>query len=255
MIFHVMKLRSFAMVLSLTTPFVMAEEAKVNGLPTTAAVELLYQIETLQAEVKTLRGLLEEQSHELQKMKRSQKDRYIDLDKRLSILMSQPASPAVAAKVLPPTVTPDASSIVSAPVTNQAATAPVVIKAATAEIQESYRSSYELIRQKKFTEADAAFTAFVNKYPNNELTGNAYYWLGELKLVLGDQQSALTNFKLVAQRFPGHSKESDALYKIGIVYDQLDNKEEAKKYLNQVVIRFPESNTAKLATSYLTNMK
>ena len=113
-----------------------------------------------------------------------------------------------------------------------------------------------MIRERQFDQAETAFANFVNSYPNNSLTGNGYYWLGEVKLVQGKSREALDAFSTVIQRFPGHSKEQDALYKLGTVSDQIgDTANASKSYLQDVISRFPESKTAKLATSYLSSMK
>ena len=82
-----LKVRSFAMVLFFTAPFALAEAQQTSGgLSPSAAADLLFQLETLQQEVQSLRGQLENQGHELKLMKESQRDRYIDLDKRISEL-------------------------------------------------------------------------------------------------------------------------------------------------------------------------
>lgn len=244
------KLRSYAMMLSLTASSALVHGAD-NGLSPAAAAELLYQLESLQMEVSQLRGKIEEQSHELNKMKRNQLDRYIDLDKRLTVLLNKQSVSPVSAPTQPsqpvstlPTSAP--SSIVSAP---------IQVDKPTVEVQAAYRSAYELVRNKSYAEADQAFSDFVKKHPRNELTGNAYYWLGELKLVQNDKAQALKNFEIVSTRFSGHTKEADALYKSGIVYDQLNQKEKARALLSQVISGFPETNTAKLAAGYLSNIK
>jgi tol-pal system protein YbgF len=244
------KLRSYAMVLSLTASSALVHGAD-NGLTPAAAAELLYQLESLQMEVSQLRGKIEEQSHELNKMKRNQLDRYIDLDKRLTTLLNKPAAaPVVASPLSVPAVSASPSTAGSSIVS-----APIQVEKPTAEVQAAYRSAYDLVRNKSYVVADQAFTDFVVKYPRNELTGNAYYWLGELKLVQNDKAQALKNFEIVSTRFSGHTKEADALYKSGIVYDQLNQKEKARALLSQVIDGFPETNTAKLAAGYLSNIK
>ncbi|MFT2111335.1 tol-pal system protein YbgF [Marinomonas sp. 2405UD68-3] len=247
------KLRSFAMVLSLTVPSALVYGADNNGLTPAAAADLLYQLESLQVEVSQLRGKVEEQSHELSKMKRSQLDRYIDLDKRLTLLLNKPSPVSITEPIKAST---PSNIVVAPPVSNAVIVpAPIQIEKPTAEIQSVYRSAYDLVRRKDYKAADAAFTAFASKYPRNELTGNAYYWLGELKLVLGNKEQALENFAVVSSRFSGHAKEADALYKSGIIYDQLNQKTKARSLLSQVIDRYPDTNTSKLASGYLSNIK
>ena len=43
---------------------------------------LVLQVQELQDEVRTLRGMLEEQARELENLKRRQRDQYLDLDRR-----------------------------------------------------------------------------------------------------------------------------------------------------------------------------
>ncbi|BFM48257.1 tol-pal system protein YbgF [Marinomonas sp. THO17] len=272
------KIRSLAVVLSLAAPLALSESSQsAGGLSPSAAADLLFQLETLQQEVQTLRGMLEQQGHELKLMKQSQRDRYIDLDKRISLLMSASVNkqaaptitPSMPSAVIPVTqtesvpsdVVPAGSQPQSTPVATPTANlpstplAPVPLSAPSEQAKEAYANAYNLIREREFAQADVALTQFVMDYPSNTLTGNGYYWLGEVKLVQGKAQEALTAFTTVIQKFPGHGKEKDALYKLGTVNDQLGNSEQAKAYLQDVIKRFPNSKTAKLAAGYLGKIK
>ncbi|TBR42240.1 tol-pal system protein YbgF [Marinomonas agarivorans] len=258
--------RSLIMVLSFSAPLALADDAPRTALSVDAASELLFQLEALQTEVQTLRGIVEQQQYELSKMKDSQKDRYIDLDKRVSLVMSRMSETTtnadnsvndVSVTIQSPT---DGDILIAgdpaiSETPSNTSSDPIVIQPTTPEIQEAYKASYDLIRNKEYERAAAAFEQFVEDHPSNELTGNGYYWLGQLKLVLGDPANALTQFDTVVNRFPGHNKESDAIYKLGLVNDQLGNKIAAKRHLIDVIERFPVSDAAKLAKKYLSTMK
>lgn len=260
MFYKDVKIHSFAMVLCFTAPLAIAEIPQVSsggGLSANAAADLLFQLETLQQEVQSLRGQVEEQGHELRLMKESQRDRYIDLDKRISILMSAPAiepnnsvAPIAQIEQIPDEIenTP-INTLVTSPL------APVSLQPPTEESQQAYNNAYNLIRERQFDQAETAFANFVNSYPNNSLTGNGYYWLGEVKLVQGKSREALDAFSTVIQRFPGHSKEQDALYKLGTVSDQIGDTANAKLYLQDVIRRFPDTKAAQLAAGYLSKIK
>lgn len=267
MIFKDVKIRSFAVVLCFTAPLASAEIQQVRGgLSSGAAADLLFQLETLQQEVQHLRGQLEEQEHELKIMKQSQRDRYIDLDKRISLIMSSSFSkPVVPSVVSTPQIQqpidkevvaekeqvdePNTLALVDPPL------APVTLLPPTEQSQQAYNNAYDLIRERKFDESELALTQFVNDYPNNTLTGNGYYWLGEVKLVQGKSREAVDAFSTVIKKFPGHNKEQDSLYKLGTVSDQLGDTVKAKSYLQDVIRRFPDSKAAKLATGYLSKIK
>ncbi|EAQ66608.1 hypothetical protein MED121_11810 [Marinomonas sp. MED121] len=255
-------LRSIAMALCFTAPLAFAEGENNSALSASAAAELLYQIENLQLEVQSLRGTVEQQQHELSKMKASQRDRYIDLDKRISSLMKMiQERPAPVASITVPSaslpVTPvidDVSQTAnSTPV--EVVSVPRVIEPANAETLAEYKAAYSLVRNNENAKAEVAFVDFITKYPNSELSGNSYYWLGLLKLNSGDPVSAIEQFKSVISLFPSHDKETDTLYRLGFAYLKVDDKESARGYLVDVIERFPNSKAAKLAKNLLSNIK
>jgi tol-pal system protein YbgF len=258
----VVRIRSFAMALCFTAPFALAEAQMASGgLSPNAAADLLFQLETLQQEVQSLRGQLEDQGHELKLMKENQRDRYIDLDKRISLLMSASASEPKYSSAPAPRVEQSVTQTSVEKVNNSTNTlvasplAPISLQPPTAQAQQAYNDAYNLIRQRNFDEAETAFSKFVKDYPDNSLTGNGYYWLGEVKLVQGKSKEAIEAFSTVIQNFPGHSKEQDSLYKLGTVSDQLGDTAKAKSYLQDVIRRFPDSKAAKLAAGYLSKIK
>jgi tol-pal system protein YbgF len=230
-----------------------------SGLPVAPATpamsansELYFMLEQLQTEVSSLRGLVEEQAFQIQQMKESDKSRYQDLDDRLLELNrridaggASGASSSAPAYVAPSVV----------PVSDAGAVAPAVSVSAepTEEQKREYQKAYALIAEKKFDEAIDRFHAYIEKYPEGELTGNAYYWLGEVYLVYPKLEQAKQAFMIVVRSFKGHRKESDALFKLGAVFDQLQDAASSETYLNEVQARFPDSTAAKLAKSYKMN--
>ena len=78
--------------LALAIGFSVPAAAQQGDLTVTA--DLVLQVQELQDEVRTLRGQLEEQSREIENLKRRQRDQYLDLDQRISDLRnSQPVAP------------------------------------------------------------------------------------------------------------------------------------------------------------------
>src|SRR5690606_2670711 len=56
-------------------------------------VNLYFQLEALQREVQDLRGIVEEQGYLIQRMQTEARDRYLDLDRRLSSLSGGAPAP------------------------------------------------------------------------------------------------------------------------------------------------------------------
>src|SRR5262245_40956781 len=59
-----------------------AQQAQGNEL----VLQLYNQLESLQGEIQTLRGMVEEQSNQIRRMQTENRDRYLDVDRRLSEL-------------------------------------------------------------------------------------------------------------------------------------------------------------------------
>ncbi|WP_305856038.1 tol-pal system protein YbgF [Balneatrix alpica] len=201
---------------------------------------LYEQLQALQREVQVLRGMVEQQSYQIEQLKTDQRDRYMDLDRRLSQVSSGANSSAASA---------DTGSSPSA--------ASSAAPAASGSEQEAYMAAFELVRQRSFDQAAQAYEAFLQTYPNGALAGNAYYWLGEIYLAVSPPKADRSRdaFKQVVERFSDHRKVPDALYKLGQLSDRQGDKAAARKYLEQVVKQHPDSAAAKLASDYLKTLR
>ena len=62
-----------------------------------AMVDLVIQVQQLQDEVRMLRGMLEDQTLEIENLGNRQRDQYLDLDQRITGLRSAPPGPVVSA--------------------------------------------------------------------------------------------------------------------------------------------------------------
>ena len=70
-------------------------------------------------------------------------------------------------------------------------------------------------------------SAFVQRYPNDPLAGNAQYWLGETYYVRKDYENAATAFAEGYQKYPESGKAADNLLKLGMSLGNLGKKSEA----------------------------
>lgn len=212
--------------------------------------ELLLQLEALNAEVRQLRGQLEVQAHELERMKARDRDLSADFDRRLRELERRAASAA----------RPAESEIAG----HGAATAETIIPARTAggavggtsaEEQQAYDAAFRLMKQGQYDLAAKAFRDYIARYPRGPLTDNAQYWLGEANYVVRNFKGALEEFNKVLTDFPGSPKAPDALLKIGYAHIEMGNTAKGRETLGQVVARYPNSPAAKSAQERLAKLK
>ena len=229
-----------------------------------AASELLFMVEQLQQEVQELRGTVEQQGYQIKQLKQQGRDRYHDLDQRLlqlknsnSTLVSSAVSASAKAGSVDSTVTSPVLNNASSGAVSTATSAAVLSGVKTepsAKQQREYQQAYDLIKQKKYDQAVDELHKFIGLYPDSDLSGNAYYWLGEVYLVMPKFEQARQAFTVVVGSFPSHRKAADAMFKLGVTYHRLNKLEDAKFYLAEVVKRYPESSAAKLAKEYVAKL-
>lgn len=211
--------------------------------------ELFYQLQVMQQEVQTLRGIVEEQGHQLRRLQKDQKEQYIDLDGRVAALSGGTAAAGASAA---PAGSRDAGSAAVASAGGGAASPSE--GGATGE-QAAYNAAYQLLRERKFDESLRAFNRLLSTYPGGQYSGNSMYWLGELYLVKNDNERARAQFVQVIDLFRDHPKAPDALYKLGVTYHRLGDKHQALEYLNRVRGQYPQHSAAKLAAEYAREMQ
>ena len=209
------------------------EEAPGEG------IENQYQLQLLQQEVMELRGMVERLDHELQRQKKIQDDRYLELDGRLQQLLAGQADPTdgtgslPAGDDVPPAAAPGATAGMSE--------------------KELYDTTQLLIRNRQYELAITQLESLIARFPDGVYTPNAYYWLGQVYAARSspDFEKARQALAQVISYFPDHPKVPDAAYALGKVYHALGDCKRARDLLTQVVDQYPGKSAAKLAESYL----
>ena len=198
--------------------------------------ELFYRIQVLQQDLKDLRGTMEEQNYLIKRLERSQKEQYLDLDKRLAQLGGADLESRAAQ-------TEDKES------SEEATTLLNEVPEFDNE-REAYQYAFDLMRNRQYQESLAGFEEIIVAFPNGQYTPNAFYWIGELYLAQGDNEKSRQSFIQVISLYPDHQKVPDAMYKLGVVYFALGDNQSALRYLSQVQQEYPNSSAAGLAARY-----
>lgn len=201
--------------------------------------EFFFRLQALQEEVLELRGMVEEQAHELKRLKQRRLDDYLDLDRRIGRLSEQLGGPGASGidglggnldeRAGAGNQSPDSDDVAS-------------------ETQ-AYRQAYQLLRDREIDQAITAFNTYLDNYPEGNFAGNSHYWLGEIYLLQGDLEQAETWFSRLLAEFPDDRKKPDAQYKLGRVYHQQGKVSQAKQLLEEVATG--ASDPARLARQYL----
>ena len=206
---------------------------------------LVLRVQQLEADVRRLTGLLEEANQALVRMEAQSLERYVDLDRRIAAgTKTGVAAGAEGAANSTPMVNPVPGG--AAPGRTGAADPQAGEEAA-------YRAAYELVREKSFDAAVAAFLLFLEDFPFGRYAPNAHYWLGELYLVIDppDPELARQSFKMLLDQYPADPKVPDALYKLGRVQFIKGNRKRSQEYLDEVIREYPSHAAAQLARPFL----
>ena len=194
-------------------------------------LDIAQRLDAAQADVRTLRGRVEELENSNEALRKQQRDLYADLDKRVS-------AGAAGSAVGP------GGGFGGAP-------APGALPGNAAGEQAAYNQAFDALKSSNYPTAIAGFRSFLTTYPSSGIADNAQYWLGEAYYVTRDYEQAATAFRAVGERFPNSRKSSDALLKLGFTQYELKRYAEARVTLNDVVRRFPDSDAARLAVERL----
>jgi tol-pal system protein YbgF len=199
-----------------------------------ALVELSQRTDTVAAELRELRGELELLQQEIAALRKQQTDVVADFDRRLAALEARPIATVNATSE---------PSLTSEPVLP------------TESPEQLYARGFEALRAARYPEAIAAMLEFLERHPLHPLASNARYWLGQTYYLTRDYERAIDAFAAVGIDSPDPAKPPDALLKKGLSEWELRRVEQARATLNEVVRRYPNSDSARLAQEQLARMR
>jgi tol-pal system protein YbgF len=225
-------------------------EARIAKLEETirniGVVELVRQLDDMNAEIARLRGQIEVLNNDNQQLQKRQRDFYIDIDSRLKRLEGVPAGGASA-------TSPPADVASSAP---PAASAPrTQTKDDQAREVKAYDAASNLFRRNDFPAAIEAFRAFVKDFPDSALAANAGYWIGISYANMHDYKNALAAQEALIAKYPQSPKAPDALLAIAALQSEQGDTGSARNTLEDIVARYPASEAAGKARTRLASLK
>lgn len=233
-----------------------------ESLKNLGIIQLLNQIEQLNAEIAKLRGQIEVLANQNEQLTKRQKDFYLDIDTRLRKLEGLPAdaapataaNPGVSAAVVAP---PAGTAISPGPV----AGAPLVPAAApvTAAMREQENRAYDvgsnLFKRGDYLAATRAFQIFMKDFPSSGLVPNAQYWIGISFFNLRDYANARSSQETLLKLYPDSSKVPDAMLAIASVMIEAGDNGSARNTLEDIIARFPASDAAGKARTRLAQLR
>jgi tol-pal system protein YbgF len=102
--------------------------------------------------------------------------------------------------------------------------------------------------------ATQEFSDYIKFYPNTDLAGNCYFYLGEIQFRQGNYQQSVKSYDQVLQNFPTGNKAASAQLKKGFSLIELGKQEDGVAELRHVIQRYPRSNEALQARERLRKL-
>jgi tol-pal system protein YbgF len=119
---------------------------------------------------------------------------------------------------------------------------------------EIYDASVTQFRRGAYTSARLGFEEILERFPNHALAPDARYYLADIQVQESDPQGAIQGFLRVHEFHPTSDRAPDALYRVGMLYRETGDRDEARRYLERVVNTWPDSGAADLARDALRSM-
>ncbi len=118
----------------------------------------------------------------------------------------------------------------------------------------AYNSAYDQLARGQVQEATKSFDSFLLQYADGPYSDNAWYWQGEAMYAQRDFEMALRNFGVVINSFTSSPKVPDARLKIGFALYEQEQFEQARAILTGVQDDYPGRSASVLARKRLQKM-
>jgi tol-pal system protein YbgF len=102
--------------------------------------------------------------------------------------------------------------------------------------------------------ATQEFSDYLKFYPNTDLAGNCYYYMGEIQFRQGKYDQAAQSYDQVLQNFPTGNKAASAQLKKGFALIEVGKQDDGVNELRRVIQRYPRSNEALQARERLRKL-
>ena len=162
-----------------------------------------------------------------------------------------PASSRPSSPTAPPVNAP--TSAPGGPITDNAApAAPGAATTADPAAGDMYRAAYGDYMAGKYPLASSEFNDLIKAYPDDNLSGNAFFYLGEISNRTQKPSVAVKDYDQVLERYPDNAKIPAAHLHKGEALIALKDTASGERELRSLIQRFPNSPEAAQAKTKLT---
>ena len=203
-------------------------------------------MERLRQELARARGQIEELVNELTQTQKRQRDLDQLVDQRISEVK----------------VNVDEVKVKVGEVDNRlSAFEPVVVKIDGVEIRvdpaekKLFDTAIEAFRAGEFMQSANQLRSMMDRFPQSAYMPSLVFWLGSSNYAQREFKGAIANFSTFLKNYSEHPRAADARLNLGLAQADAGERVAARKTLQNVVERHPESNAAMVAKERLSKLK
>lgn len=245
-----MRISAFILVLLLATPGVAlaGSGSRNNNVSSDYVAILETRIQTLEDQLRSMTGQVEQAQFQARTAQERLARLEEDMNTRFRMLESQSAAAAASAPMRDADAPVTLTAQGAAPANPDAQRLGQITGGGVAPVlpddpNVAYDQAFQKIRAGDYEAAESALRAFLQRWPNNELSSNASYWLGETYYVRGDYPAAAKSFAEGYQAYPKGAKAEDTLLKLGLTLSVLNRQNDACVTFAQLGSEFPRMSS------------
>jgi tol-pal system protein YbgF len=107
-----------------------------------------------------------------------------------------------------------------------------------------FDAAMRLLAKAQYDEARSAFRSFADSYPQDELTPQAVYWIGDIAYVQKDYANAARAFAEEIKKYPSSSRAPESMLKLGQSLIAMGQKQEGCTALAALPSKYPNASKA-----------
>lgn len=129
------------------------------------------------------------------------------------------------------------------------------VASSLSEEKKDYDLALSALKESKFPEAENLFLVFMQKYPNSELMGNAYFWYADSFYRRGEFDKAAVHYLKGYKQFPKSPKAGDNLLKLALALGELKKYKDACAMLNKLEAEYKNRPASSLKRAQDAKLK
>ncbi len=118
-----------------------------------------------------------------------------------------------------------------------------------------FNQGISAFNSRQYSQAQASFVSFTEKYPDNSQVGNAWYYVGDCSFQLNKFNDAAIAYDKVITSYPRSTRAPAAYLKQAICFSKLGQKAAATARMQELMKKYPTSAEAARAKSFLQTNK